>query len=499
MEVGTLEVRITNHKELSHLTPEEVKVVKEELTLLNPKYIQAQKFSKYNTTSIPKYLTYYKTISRDVLSVPRGYVPSFSTGNEKVIDESLEVTVKYPKFKLELRETQKEAYRHYINDPDKGMIILPTGKGKSILGCYLAYRLKQRTLVIVHKDDLVSGWMADSKLCFGEDFKPGLIKAKNRKVGDQITIATIQTLNRISKEDLDILKNEFGLIIVDEMHHCPSSSFDLLHLFPSAYRVGLTATPERADGLTPLFNFHFGGIAYEYETTEDDKDILPVEVNITKLDLKYEPIVKYKGVKTPISHIPAKYRPRIVYHDLENRIILDPEYMNKVTSQVVTEFKKNRSIILFLNQKEHCRAYYDLLKDMGVPEDKMQLYYGDSNVSKEDMKKKAENKEVLITIATYSIATEGTNVKQWEVAFLVASVNNGKNVEQAIGRIRRTKEGKLNTVLVYDYALPNVYILGRHIHTRYDRYKKLHFSVKGYIPTQNFPIKGRALNFTRQG
>lgn len=482
-----MKVFISNKKEITGLSDEQLNIIKEDLTIDNPKYKQAMKYSRYGSTKIPKYLRYYKQL-KNTLEVPRGYVPPFPIAEEDIVDNSMEATVDYPLFKLQLRETQQEAFSHYIKDTDKGMIILPTGKGKSILGCYIAYRLKQRTLIIVHKDDLVSGWRADSKLCFGDTFEPGLIKAKSRKIGEQITIATIQTLNRLPKEELDKLTRTFGLVIVDEMHHCSSSSFDLVHEFYSAYKVGLTATPERADGLTPLFNFHFGGTAYQFETTEGDEDILPVEVRIKSIPIKYEPIVTWCGRKVPISTIPSDVRPRVQYHSIENEVITNPTYMENVSEDILSEYKKGRSIILFLNQKEHCRAYYEHLNTMGIPLDKMQLYYGDSKESKDEMKRKAENKEVLITIATYSIATEGTNVKQWEVAFLVASINNEKNVEQAVGRIRRTKKGKINPVLVYDYSLPQVYTMGRHIETRLKRYNKLLFKIEGHN-------KRRMLNF----
>lgn len=487
------QIYIESHKDFIGCTEDELLTIKEELTIDNPKYLQALKFSKYGSTKIPKYLKYYRQHG-STIQTPRGYTPSFDISNIPIIDNSQEVTVQYPRFLLNLRQTQKDAFRHYIQDTDKGIIVLPTGKGKSILGCYIAYRLKQKTLIIVHKDDLVSGWKADAKLCFGDSLETGLIKAKSRKIGDQITIATIQTLNRLSKDELDKITKEFGLVILDEMHHCSSSSFDLVHLFNCAYKVGLTATPERTDGLTPLFNFHFGGTAFQFETKEGDEDILPVQVRIKTVPLKYEPLVPWGGRKVPISTIPSDIRPRVQYHSLENEVIINEGYMRTVSHDILREYKQGRSIILFLNQKDHCRAYYDYLKDMGIPKDQMQLYYGDSTESKDVMKRKAESKEVLITIATYSIATEGTNVKQWEVAFLVASINNEKNVEQAVGRIRRTKKGKINPVIVYDYSLPNVYTMNRHIYTRMKRYEKLLFDVRGGVTPPNQP-RGRMMNF----
>lgn len=464
-------------KRIFNLTIEQKKQIKEELTLDNPQYFKALKYSKYNSVKIPKFLRFYSE-TKAYLEVPRGYDIPFECKEE--IDLTFNNQVPYPEFKLELRETQQEAFSHYIKDTSKGIIILPTGKGKSILGCYIASQLKQQTLIIVHKDDLVSGWKADAKLCFGEELKTGLIKAKSRKIGEQITIATIQTLNRLPEEELIALTETFGLVIVDEMHHSPSSSFDLVQRFRGAYRVGLTATPERTDGLTPLFNFHFGGVAYEFETKEHDEDILPVLVNIHKIpEISYEPKVKVNGREIPLSKAPKNGNFRINYHEIDEAVVKHPKYVRKVSNDVIREYNEDKSIIMFFSKKEHCRHYYDYLKERGIPEDEMQLYYGDAKESKDDMKSKAESKEVLITLATYSIATEGTNVKQWEVAFLVSSINNEKNVEQAVGRIRRTKHGKINPVIVHDYSLPNVSVISRHIHTRTKRYEKLLFKTQG--------------------
>ena len=96
------------------------------------------------------------------------------------------------------------------------------------------------------------------------------------------------------------------------------------------------------------------------------------------------------------------------------------------------------------------------------------------------MKRKAESGEVLVTLATYSIATEGTNVKAWQTAFLVSSMNNAKNTEQAVGRVRRTISGSNKTMsYVYDYHHPKVGVVSRHINTRLMRYNKLKLNIVG--------------------
>ena len=480
-----MDVYLGSVKTIKGFTKKELEVIKNDLTLDNPKYYSAKKYSGYKNIKIPQNLYYYKYNSlKKELVVPIGYKIPF---DYNIVEDNRTIsTVNYPRFLLSLRDTQKEAFKSYLNDTDKGLIVLPTGKGKTILAMYIAYALRQKALVIVHKDDLVSGWKADSKICFGDNFETGLIKAKSRKVGEQITLATIQTLARMNKEELNKYLNEFGMLILDESHHISSSSFDIVHLFNAYYKLGLSATPERSDGLTKVMYYHLGDKAYEYKSVSNDKDILPVEVNITSTSVDYIPkckktkkgyVIDHKYGTIPITSLKAKDRPRMNFFDLEEQIILDKRYTNLVLPQVKKYWKQQSSIIIFLSKKEHCRFYEELLIKSGIPKDQIQLYYGDSTESKEEMKRKAESKEVLITIATYSIATEGTNCRAWEIAFLISSLNNGKNVEQAVGRIRRSAEGKRTPVLVFDYSHPLAYSICRHKKKKKNRYRKLGFTI----------------------
>ena len=149
-----------------------------------------------------------------------------------------------------------------------------------------------------------------------------------------------------------------------------------------------------------------------------------------------------------------------------------------VCKKIMEEYRAGHSIIALFTQKEHINSYYRHLCRY-IPKDQIMLYYGDSKEKSENMMTKAENKEVLVTLATYAKATEGTNVKSWEVEFLVSSSNNSKNVEQATGRIRRRKEGKLNPVKVYDINYADCYSLSGHLSTRLSTYRRLKYTVTG--------------------
>lgn len=483
-----MKVEIKANKVIYDYTPEQALKIKNDLTLENPQYKQAVRFSKYAVTKIPKHLYFYTQL-KNCLIVPRGYNIPFEY---KIIsDETREVTVLYTPFKLELRDKQKEAVLSYLEDIEKGAIVLKTGMGKSILGLYLAYTLRQKCLVLVHKDDLVDGWTKDCKLCFGDKIEVGIYKAKKKIIGRQITIATIQTVSRMSHEEIAKFQSNFGMVIIDECHHIASSSFDLIHQFESAYKIGLTATPERADGLTKLFEFHLGG--YAYIQKGESEDILPVKVIVKKLPTidpqfylvkrgnKYElanelELQKGKDL-TELRELSYNQRPKLHYFNVDSKIVGDKVFCKEVISDILTEYKNGRSIICFFSQKKHIDLWNDLLVEKGVKSSHLLKYYGDSTQSKEQMKQLAESKVAKITLATYSIATEGTNVKSWEVAFLISSINNGKNCEQAIGRVRRQSEDKIDVALVYDYSLPSAYSISSHFKTRLQRYKQLNLDV----------------------
>lgn len=455
----------------------------------NPAYASAKKYSRYSKVRVDKYIPMYESIHGD-LKVPWGYTPKFKHEEDR---QGVLATVPYPKFKFTLRDTQKEAYDAYIEDTTKAIVSLPTGKGKSILGLYTAYALRQKTIVIVHKNDLINGWTKDIRDVFGHDTTIGLIQAKNRIIGDHITLATVQTLNNFKDADWSWLKNQFGFVIVDEFHHCPANTYRVVENFNAEYRLGLSATPERNDGLGRVMHLYFGPFAYVFETKkgEIDTDILPVEVKIKNNQVEYVPMTKKIKAKnkrgfryilddngdTPITDLPHALRPKMHFMSIENALFDDPSPFTEMSKDLLHEYTQGRSVLVFFNQKEHCRLFRDFIVNDYVPEEEVVLYYGDSIEDSSSIVDNIENGKYKVTIATYKKATEGTNVKKWEVALLGSSLNNGMNTEQAIGRIRRTEEGKNPVATVYDYRYPNVYQIQRHGNTRDVRYRKLHFKV----------------------
>lgn len=488
--------------------------LKEYLTYDNPLYKNAKRYSKYGYTKISPYLTYYSVgddnkghyIEYPIgvsLSEIRGY--SSISNYVRILDNRVARSVKYPPLSISLRDVQHQASVSYLNalsainpvlkslysyGSSPSLISLPTGKGKTVLALSIACSLKAKTLVLVHKDDLVTGWQKDIDLCFGSKVIPGLIKAKKRVIGDQITIATVQTLNRMKENELEEYLNEFSLVVQDECHHVGLNIFNIIGKFNSKYKLGLSATPQRSDGLNFVFDLFFGGLCYEYKVKGGDEDICGVDVRFIDSGYKYRPFIYKNQVfnyydfppeELPediifYEQIPFKDRKPIPFYVTDNLAVLSSATRVKVCKEIIRHYRNGHSCIALFRQKEHINSYYRYLR-LYVPRDKIMLYYGDSKEDSSVMMQKAESKEILITLATYSKSTEGTNVKAWEVEFLVSSLNNSKDVKQATGRVRRRKEGKLETAIVYDVRYPQCYSLSRHSETRLKVYKSLGYSI----------------------
>lgn len=496
-------IEISDGIYISGLSGDLQKKIKDELTFDNPAYKNALKFSKSGYTKIPQYICFYSYPFKgsNTIKIPIGV--KFS----EPLKKSLSLYIKSCKYKvydyrnrirssmvpmqfyLDLRKEQLEAADAFIKNAVDSKIIngciqMPTGIGKSILGIYLAYYYGVKTLIIVHKLDLLKGWKKDIAKSFRGMVNPGVIQGSNFSIGDFITIATVQTLRNLPEKEFTDLTNQFGMVILDEMHHVAFNSFALASKFNAFFKIGLTATPERNDGLGFVMQLYFGDFAYKSSKDIVTDNILPFEVLVKTLDTVYTPKVtitrgKYSLVpfnEDPlgdiynITDIAYEKRPKVPLFMIDTVVytLCKKIFFN----DILNEYNKGHSVVVFFSQKKHLEDMYEML----LPYASVGKLYGNNTDEQNTYTlERAEENRKFITLTTLSKASEGTNVQQWEVAFCLSSVNNGKSVEQIVGRVRRKKENgeKLDTVKVYDYAFPNVYLINRHIHTRIDRYKQL--------------------------
>jgi len=177
---------------------------------------------------------------------------------------------------------QQEALTTWWNQGGRGIVVLPTGTGKTFVALLAIAHVGRPTLVITPTIPLMNQWYGEMLSAFGSavgllgggyyDFQP-------------LTVTTYDS----AYIHLERWGNKFGLIVFDECHHLPSASYQFAAIGAIApYRLGLTATPERADGRETLYPELIGPIVYRREIRQLAGDFL-AEYRVVRIDVDLTP------------------------------------------------------------------------------------------------------------------------------------------------------------------------------------------------------------------
>jgi superfamily II DNA or RNA helicase len=145
---------------------------------------------------------------------------------------------------LEPRPYQREAVQRWLQADGRGVIVLPTGAGKTVVAMMTIEALSARTLVVVPTIELLEQWRAAlvERLGVPEDLV-GVVGGGRHDLRP-LTVITYQSAMSPARRLAD-----FGLLIFDEVHHLPAASYRRIPRAVGApYMLGLSATTERMDG-----------------------------------------------------------------------------------------------------------------------------------------------------------------------------------------------------------------------------------------------------------
>lgn len=183
---------------------------------------------------------------------------------------------------IELRPYQIDAIneinRHWVEDWQRELLVLPTGTGKTVVFNNVAHQQPGRTLILAHRDELIEQARDKYSRMFGE--MPGKIKASEKIIRD-VTVGSVQTMCRGGYGGM------FDTVIIDEAHHAVSPSYQkILEQLPDAKVLGVTATPDRGDKRS--LAQYFEGIAYEYSLKQAVKDGYLCEITAKTIPLEID-------------------------------------------------------------------------------------------------------------------------------------------------------------------------------------------------------------------
>ena len=250
------------------LKPSEIKEIKKDLTV-NP-----FTYGDFGEKNEKKFSIYMESPSS--LYLPRFYgQDKFGNPTKNKINEGSPINIK---FKGSLRKEQEpivKLYEEAAKTNGGGLISLKCGGGKTVLALWIISLLKVKTIVVVHKDFLMTQWR-DRILEFLPEAKIGKIQQNTIDIENKdIVLAMVQSLSM--KEYESEVFSSFGLAVFDECHHLGAEVFHKsMAKVASKYMLGLSATPNRKDGLRKVFEWYIGPMVYS--TTEKNTDYIETRV-----------------------------------------------------------------------------------------------------------------------------------------------------------------------------------------------------------------------------
>lgn len=144
--------------------------------------------------------------------------------------------------KREPRPFQAEALEAWRRNRFRGLVILPTGAGKTYVAQMAIDATRRSTLVVVPTLDLVRQWYDLLRVGFGRPV--GVIGGGEYGIED-LTVTTYDS----ALIHMENIGDRFGLVVFDECHHLPGEAYRFAaRACLAPFRLGLSATPERADG-----------------------------------------------------------------------------------------------------------------------------------------------------------------------------------------------------------------------------------------------------------
>ena len=315
-----------------------------------------------------------------------------------------------------------------LNSKGGGILSLGTGFGKTTCALYILSKLKVKTLIIVHKEFLMNQWIERI-----QQFLPSAMIGKIQQnkidvVGKDIVIAMLQSISLKTYDDN--VFNGFGFTIIDETHHICSKTFSkALFNVTTKYVLGLSATPERKDGLSKVLYWFIGDIIFSaYRKNEKNVQVL----------VKHYLHDSYSN-DPPLNSMRKINLPQII-----NQVTELEDRSNQILEEVYKCLYDKRKIILLTDRRNHCFYLHNKAIESNHPFT-FGLYIG--GMKQSQLK---ENEKCDIIFATFSLANEGLDIPQLNTLILASPKTD---IVQSVGRIlRESGDTKSHVPLVIDFV-----------------------------------------------
>ncbi len=351
----------------------------------------------------------------------------------------------------EPRPYQSEAIDAWWKARGRGVVVLPTGAGKSYVAMMAIDKARRSTLVVAPTLDLVRQWYDNLRATFGVPV--GVVGGGEHRV-EALTVTTYDS----AYIHMEHLGARFGLVVFDEAHHLPSETYALAaRLCLAPFRLGLTATPERQDGKESVLDEIVGPIVYRKEIVSMSGDYLAdydterIEVELSPEERQryeearatYRGFVLAQGIRlgTPAGF--AEFiqrtarseegrRAMAAYREQRQLAFCAPAKLD-VLDHLLTQHASDRAIV-FTQDNATC---YAISKRFLVPAITHQTKIGERSQVLEGLASGRYR-----AVVTSKVLNEGVDVPDANVAIVVSGSGSVREHVQRLGRVLRKKGDK---------------------------------------------------------
>jgi len=366
-------------------------------------------------------------------------------------------------FQGSLRDYQQNVVNIFANacqTNSGGLVSLPCGRGKTVIGLNIIATLKKKALIIVHKEFLLNQWVERI-----EQYLPtarvGRIQGPIIDIeGKDIVIGMLQSLSMKDYEDGTF--DSFGLLLIDEVHHISSEVFsNSLFRIVTKYTLGLSATMERKDGTTFVFKMFLGDIVYK-ETASTEKHNVQVRA------------IDYRSDDADFNQVITDFRGNVSHSSMIVKLcdyVPRSEFILRTLSDLLAEFP-DMQVMIIAHNRSLLTYLHDAIRDRGIRGNTTR-YKGNVGYYLGGMKETAlkQTEEKQVVIATYAMAAEALDIKTLSGLIMATPKTD---IEQTVGRILRSKHEQPVVIDIVD---------------AHDPYQKQWIKRRAFFKKQDYEIR----------
>jgi superfamily II DNA or RNA helicase len=337
-----------------------------------------------------------------------------------------------------------------LQDVGGALLVLPCGFGKTVVSLAIASTLKRKTLVIVAAVELARQWVERVTEFLGCEV--GFIQGDVFDVEKPVVVAMLQTLLR-RQPDL----STFGTCIVDEAHHVAARSFSqVMPLVPCRYILGLSATPNRKDGLKKLLLWTLGPVAFEAKRSDGQGP------NVMRC-------VVTQGTQRVITYKNGEVgRSKMI-----TLLTLDVRRNHFIVCMINSVLKKNskRKVLMLSDRRDQVEWLQSSIKSNSWSCGVMLGGMKPADIE--------QQKEAQVLLSTYHYCSEGFDLPRLDTLFLCSPRSD---IEQSVGRVLRQHPEKQKP-LIMDFV-DNFSVFEGQSEKRMKYFQKLECNIKSYTQSE---------------